>query len=72
MKSGLSHSLLALAASTLGIGGTHPEGSKAKPMRLRPPAACPPFQLLRPRPTGASQSPPYNQRKARQARRAFR
>jgi hypothetical protein len=71
MKSGLSHSLLALAAATLGMGGTHrAEGSPSRPMKLRPPLPMPNifFQTLRN--GGASQSPPYNQRKARKARRA--
>lgn len=69
MKSGLAHSLLALAASTLGMGSSQSEGSKSKPMRLRPPQPMPDIVFLTQRHGGLSQSPHYNQRKARKARR---
>lgn len=61
-------SLLATAAAILGMGGTH-AGAASKPMRLRAPdPVFIPRTLLRLRPS-LSQSPTYNQRKARKARR---
>lgn len=68
MKSGLSHSFLAIAAATLGTPS--PEGSTSRPMKLRPPLPCPNIFFQPLRIGGASQSPPYNQRKVRKARRA--
>ncbi len=69
MKSGLSHSLLALAAATLGMGAA--QGSPSRPMKLRPPVLGGlhrSLSIVRALPNPLSQSPRKNQRKARRAR----
>lgn len=65
MKS-IAHSLLAFAVAGLGMSAS---GSPTRPLKFRPmaPVYVPPALIRRP---GPAQSPTYNQRKARKARRA--